>query len=257
MSSFHTGALLCSSIRLSSEWLCHRLRRLSCSWHTHTSVLTSYTTGLCGNNTSLKQKGAVTLTLWGLTGTRSKFMFMPGMTTVIFRGPLNPRTLVSCQQAQRVSLHIRNEQETQWRLLVGHSRSRWRPAPAACCSPPAEPRGSCRGWCRCRRRWIWCPWGWTCSGGMDLTFGHSPGELSYLSHTCESCFYSISTKFHCQARLNKDIQEDVGQIWPWPFTFKFRYAIDKQENLGGDCGFTSVYRWSSLPHETGRWRPLR
>lgn len=42
------------------------------------------------------------LTFCGLTGTLSKFMFMPGMITVIFRGPLNPSTLVSCQMVQRV-----------------------------------------------------------------------------------------------------------------------------------------------------------
>lgn len=35
------------------------------------------------------------LTFSGLTGTLSKFMFMPGMTTVILRGPLKPSTLVS------------------------------------------------------------------------------------------------------------------------------------------------------------------
>ena len=144
----------------------------------------------------MKQKGGVTLTLWGLTGTRSKFMFMPGMTTVIFRGPLNPRTLVSCQQAQRVSLHIRNEQETQWRLLVGHSRSRWRPAPVACCSPPAEPRGSCRGWCRCRRRWIWCPWGWTCSGlhGFNLWSQSWWAQLLFLYHQHKIPLPSTSPK---------------------------------------------------------------
>lgn len=41
------------------------------------------------------------LTFWGLAGTRSKLIFMPGMITVILRGPLNPNTLVSCQMAKR------------------------------------------------------------------------------------------------------------------------------------------------------------
>ncbi len=45
--------------------------------------------------------GTIRLTFWGLTGTLSKFMFMPGMITVILRGPLNPSTLVSCQMGQK------------------------------------------------------------------------------------------------------------------------------------------------------------
>ena len=38
----------------------------------------------------------MTLTVLGLSSMRSWSMFMPGMRTVIFRGPLKPSTFVSC-----------------------------------------------------------------------------------------------------------------------------------------------------------------
>lgn len=51
-----------------------------------------------------KIRMTIGLTFWGRTGTLSKFMLMPGMITVILRGPLKPRTLVSCQTANTVWL---------------------------------------------------------------------------------------------------------------------------------------------------------
>lgn len=45
------------------------------------------------------------LTFVGRTGTRSKFIFMPGMMTVILRGPLNPSTLVSYAKAYNAYNH--------------------------------------------------------------------------------------------------------------------------------------------------------
>lgn len=104
------------------------------------------------------------LTFWGLTGTLSKFMFMPGTITDILRGPLNPNTLVSCQTASSVWLICLIIRTSQWCVCVCvffHSRSKWQPVPVACCSLPAVPQGFWKDCCHCRTLWIWCPSGWT------------------------------------------------------------------------------------------------
>lgn len=180
MSSFHTGALLCNSIRLSREWLCHLLSRLSCScdtdkqecsWISCSGHFETQSVKLLKTKTdvwkSVQSKAPhdsrmLRLTFWGLTGTLSKFMFMPGMITVILRGPLKPSTLVSCQRVHRFQLFdFISECTGDVVCVVIHSHSRWQPVPVVWCSLPAAPRGFWRGCCRCRTRWIWCPWGWT------------------------------------------------------------------------------------------------
>lgn len=49
-------------------------------------------------------------------------------------------------------------------LHLRHSRSRQRPTPVWCCSPPAASLASSTGCCRCHTPWTWCPWGWTWRG---------------------------------------------------------------------------------------------